>query len=646
MPDWGPIGRQVFERTYAREKEDGTRETFDEVVGRMVNGNLALMPEHVDRGERERLVSYISQLKLQPAGRHWWVSGVPGRQFLFNCHRAGWTDQLADHVEFTFDELMKGGGVGANYSADYMARMHRVRRRVWVLPFVRPDHPDATEVRSEAQEVPGNVSMITCMVEDSREGWVHAMGELCRLSQLAGRDIAMVVDVSDVRPRGSLIRGFGGRASGPGPLVRALSRVAETLRAAVGGRLSGLQCMTIDHDVASCVISGNVRRSARIAVMHWRDPDIMEFIKCKRDGGHWTANVSVEVDDAFWAGILQPDSEAQMILHAVAEGMLTNSEPGLFNSSLSSKGERGDVRCPNPCGEIALQEWENCNLGHVNLALVESDEEARECFGLMTRWLIRATAGDGMSWRQREVVNTNRRIGVGFLGLQEWLWSRHGAMYKEVAFAARIQDSLAGFYRVVELEAMEYSKQIGIPTPIKLTTVAPTGTQAKLAGVTEGMHAVYAKYFLRRVRYADGEAGLLEAAAQGLHVEPDLNQDHTWVVTYPCRDVALDRVPDNRLTQQCDVSVIELLGCQAAVQRHWADNAVSFTANVDEKTTPKELYDALRVVGPRLKGTTVMVEGSYEQAPIERITREQYEAHVTRFDGSDERECVTGCPIR
>ena len=121
---WGPIGQQVYTRTYSREKEDGTKESWEETVRRVVDGNLELVPvKFRKRKEREELFSLMKSFAMMPAGRHLWMTGVPGRQFLFNCHVAGWTGTFSEHFTFTFDELMKGGGVGANYSNRFMHKL-------------------------------------------------------------------------------------------------------------------------------------------------------------------------------------------------------------------------------------------------------------------------------------------------------------------------------------------------------------------------------------------------------------------------------------------------------------------------------------------------------------------------------------------
>lgn len=646
-PAWGPIGRQVYERTYSRTKADGTKETFDETVARMVDGNLGLVSsEFIDDNERDDLIRLITEMKLLPAGRHWWVSGISGSQFLFNCHRAGFTDRLADHCGFTFDELMKGGGVGANYSREYVFRQKPIARNVWVNWVVEAArHPDWNELRALDEDAGWNIhtTRLRYHVEDSREGWTHALEYLCDMAQLEGPDALIIFDVGAVRQRGSAIKGFGGTASGPAPLIKMLQDVATVLRASTGMRLSPLEMMDIDHAIASCVVAGNVRRSARMSMMHWADPDIDAFIHLKESGGHWTTNMSVETDDAFWRDVKVPGT-ARELLTTIATGMLERAEPGIYNSSLASKGESGDVRCSNPCGEIALEEWENCNLGHVNLAATQSDAEVEECLELMARWLLRATFAEGMSWAQRQVVDRNRRIGVGILGFQEWLWTRFHLPYN-CAGTERVEARLVEMQWKVRLAADIYAQVLGVNAPIKCTTVAPTGTTAKMAGVTEGIHPMYAPYFIRRVRYSNDDPQLPELVMLHDH-EPDLMNPNTTVVSFVCRDQMLEHVPENVALGSNDLSIYEMLKVQRTVQRAWADNAVSYTCNIDPTTPVHTVVDALLYNGPVLKGTTVMPEGSYAQAPLERVTKEVYEATANRVQSSSADDCQGACPIR
>ena len=657
MTTWGPQGREVYERTYSRDRADGTKETWEQTVARVVDGNLALVPEWShEPGEREALFDLIHDFKAIPAGRHLWTSGVEGRQFNRNCHRAGWGPKLADHFTFTFDELMKGGGVGANYSNDYLRSLPSINGTVKPMFYINTGHDDYAEVtankslsmshttRPVGKKGVGKADV--WQVEDSREGWVDALGFL--IDSVVDPGFGVVVfDLSLVRPRGSKIRGFGGTASGPGPLADALNRVSDILARRVGEQLRPMDAMEIDHAIASCVIAGNVRRSARMSILHWMDDDIFDFIHCKADHmSHFTTNISVEVDSAFFTALDQDVPHAVRVFNEVTEAMLRNGEPGFFNSDLASIGEYGDIRSTNPCGEIALEEWESCNLGHVNLSAFGNDwQGATRAFRLMSRFLYRATYADLTNERQAAVEDRNRRIGVGFFGYQEWL-GELGIKYSDAPNDLLVRQLLSEFKEAARKGATLLAYTLGSPVPVKFTTVAPTGTIAKMPGTTEGMHPVYSRYYERRVRYASSDEKVI-SLEKDHEVEDCIYTPDTKVVVFHTRDAILDRVPEELVQQADELSVEEMLAGQRLVQTFYADNAVSFTVNVDPETSLSELRNALRRHLPHLKGTTVMPDASRPQSPYTRITRDEYEAATDHEVGVSYDECATGaCPVR
>jgi ribonucleoside-triphosphate reductase len=373
------------------------------------------------------------------------------------------------------------------------------------------------------------------------------------------------------------------------------------------------------------------------------------------------------VDDDFFAKLDAGDSRAADLLYELSRRMLANGEPGVWNYSLSQEGEVDEIIATNPCGEIPLTSFgEPCNLGHVNL-----DEFAPKRPGdqfdlkgavdaakLMTRFLIRATNGDVTDPRSRAVLDRNRRIGVGLLGYQA-AFAKLGIRYSETPDHPYVKHVLRSLKKAIRAEARRYASKLRIPEPIKVTTVAPTGSIAKLPGTTEGIQALYARYFIRRVRFstidADQAEQLAQFKAQGYYVEADEQAPNTVIVEFPTVDPLVAEVealgwPAEIVESQDEISPEDMLRVQAMVQELYADNAVSFTVNVPKDSiTPEALAELMTAYLPRLKGTTLMVDESRAQAPYERLTREQFEAlsgPVTVADSIDE-ECASGaCPIR
>ncbi|AVR76995.1 ribonucleotide reductase [Mycobacterium phage Jabiru] len=674
--NWGPTGELVYNRTYSRTKPDGSRESWPETVERVVDGNLALVDaRYHQEGEREDLIRLMTEFKILPGGRHLWASGVKNAQHLFNCWVSGWTENPSDHFHFTFMRLMEGGGVGANYSNTYLTSYKPLKHELQVHIVCDPEHPDYTDLvaaglLSDQYDPDWDGAFV---IEDSREGWAAALVDLIDTAYrpyISHRN--RVYDVSRVRAAGAKLKTFGGTASGPVPLARMLDSVASILSRLghLNEKLDGISAMEIDHAIAQCVVAGGVRRSARMAMMYWADPQITEFVNCKnKSGEHWTTNISVEVDDHFWEQLRDERKPlhtlARNVMHTLSEGAVHNGEPGMWDSSLSNVGEPNRVVCTNPCGEITLEPWEPCNLGHVNLAAFVKDNgridyiDLVRAHRLITRFLMRATFSPVADPKSREVLDRNRRIGVGHLGVASFLALRN-QRYSEAPKNRNFKDMLRGLAKTVDEAAEDYAHQLRIPVPVKKRTVAPTGTIAKMPGVSEGIHPIFARYFNRRIRFSelDDDQFLTcsQYAADGFHVERDKYAANTWVVTIPTKDTLVQQVVDRYGRDAEDVvesadelSLNEMLAFQAMYQMLWADNAVSFTANVDpDKYTPEDVSDQLKRFSGLIKGSTIFPEKSFEQAPYERITKAEYEAATAKSiaDGVDE-ECASGaCPIR
>jgi adenosylcobalamin-dependent ribonucleoside-triphosphate reductase len=444
----------------------------------------------------------------------------------------------------------------------------------------------------------------------------------------------------------------------------------------VGGLyLDGIAAMEIDHAIAQCVVAGGVRRSARMSIMHWDDEQILEFIRCKDDGtNHWTTNISVEVDDDFWLHAnpqarcvsIKRSDHAQQVLMAMSKGMLFNGEPGFWDSDLSNVGEPNPVVATNPCGEVPLTPWENCNLGHVNLAAFVDDtgrvsyHELYKAHRLITRFLIRATYGDVTDPKQAAVLADNRRIGVGHLGVASFL-ALTKRKYSEAPTDFEFRYLLRALAAEVDDSAQVLCHELRIPVPVKKRTVAPTGTIAKMPGVSEGIHPIFSKYFIRRVRLSTVDPDQVSTAdqyrADGYLVEHDLTAENTVVVSIATKDTLVQQVSDlygpdvaeEYVEAADDLSLYQMLAFQAMYQSLWADNAVSYTANVDpDRYDVYDVADMIVKFGGLLKGATIFPEASIPQSPYERISKETYEAAFAKAvaDGVDE-ECSNGaCPIR
>jgi ribonucleoside-triphosphate reductase len=689
QPNFGPSGQVVFDRSYSRTKPDGTKENWFETTDRVIKGNLGLVYGTPDtwndsvKLEYDMLKEMMDSFQVVPGGRHLWASGVQGRQFLFNCHVSHWNEKITDHFDFTFTRLMEGGGVGTNYSSKYINHYAAPQRELKVHIVCDPTHPDYAKMQ-EAGVLSTEFSHDWAgafHIEDSREGWSAGMCDFIDTYFLEDvKHYDRVYNVTGVREEGRPLVSFGGTASGPLPFAIMMHEINEVInkRVSTGEKLTPIDMMEIDHSMATCVVSGGNRRSARMAMVSWDDPYIFEFINCKQNTGkHWTTNISVVIDDEFTKHLAtempHEDEEyrfdkAHDVYRAAVEGMLRDGEPGFWNYSLSQHGEVAEVVCTNPCGEITLQEWEACILGHVNMdAFAPKPEDTAatsydvasmiKAHQLMTRFLIRASFGDKADPKQVDMVNNNRRIGVGHFGVQGFL-NKLGIKFSNAPKSNFYPDLLGMLYAVVRNEARDYSFQLRIPEPVKVTTVAPTGTIAKLVGATEGIHPTYAKYFLRRIRFStiNQAEKIQEFIDQGYDVEDCMYSANTKVVTFPTKDLLVEQVealgfdPDQIVEAANEISLEDMLAFQAMYQNHYVDNAVSFTVNIPEgKYSVQDTMNTLLRYLPELKGTTIMVDGTRPQAPYERISKMHYNylSGPKSVEDSTDEECSTGaCPIR
>lgn len=697
-PKWGPIGQEVYDRTYSRTLPDGTKEHWAETVRRVVNGNLGYAPEtSMLHGEAIDLFTSIYDFKLIPAGRHLYVTGTKTSGFSRNCWVSGFSGRTSDHFRFLSSRLFEGGGVGSNYSNDLMELTSPLVRKIDLLILCDQEHPDfeavaeaagdRLEVRVATTSSEGDEDFNNIEVPDTREGWSATYARLIDIAQgigmgegigaheaavVDGADQTVIVDVSAIRPAGAELRTFGGTASGPAPLVSACIEVVNTTNAAAGRRLSGLEAMDIDHSIAASVVAGGTRRAARLAAMLWSDEQIFDFIACKSDPSkHWTANISVEVDDVFREALADPShtqhGHAAAVMAAVTEGMVLNGEPGFIDTSFASADEPGSLRICNPCGEVFLATadflgsvgaaGESCNLGSVNLAAFGSDSEAiRDAYRLLARFLYRSTLNAHADPEAGMVEARNRRLGAGFMGLQDWTLS-HGTKLSDLPGDERLLDLLSGYAAAAREAADDLADSLSLPRPVKVTAVAPTGSIAQMPGVTPSLQAVMARYFIRRVRYSDHDPALAELAAAGHKIEDDIYAAATKCVEFVVQDSILGRFPEQLVEQGDEISFAGFMSLVAAIQGSFCGpgvgNAVSSTAAIPQGMDPKELAEGIEAVLGKVKGVTAFPNVSRPQSPYEPITRERFDAYVAEgypvslAGDSNTGECgPAGCPIR
>lgn len=622
---WGEVGYPTFKRTYSRPTEDGKTEEWPDTVDRVVKACNEQLGCNFNEVDQEELRNIMLDLKGTVAGRFLWQLGTKtvdrlGLPSLQNCSFVV-VDEPIRPFTWAFEMLMLGSGVGFNIQREHVYQLPKVKGKVKVE---REDVNDADFI-----------------VPDSREGWVELLDRVLRASFETGEGFTFATHL--IRPKGAKIEGFGGTASGSEDLVWGMIEINKILNAKSGRRLSSVDCLDIMNIIGKIVVAGNVRRSAQIAL---GDHDDIEYLRAKRwDLGNipnWRAmsNNSVVCDDIG------------MLPEEFWDGYKGNGEPyGLINLKASRRmGRTGDTQYPdpdvmgfNPCAEQSLANFETCCLAEVYLPNIDTYEELRKVLRYLYRVNKHSLSIPCSLKETEDIVHRNMRMGIGVTGYLQ---------------ASEEQKSwLDKAYTYLRAYDKEYSAIHGFPTSIKLTTVKPSGTLSLLAGVTPGAHPGYSQYYIRRIRMATDSELTRVARENGYHVEYvrnfDGTEDHsTVVVSFPCS------FPEG--TQfGTDMSAIDQLEVIKRLQLEWSDNSVSVTIYYR-----KEELEGIRwwlhdnYVNTKSVSFLLHSDHGFDQAPLEEITKEQYEemkASVTPITSLDKLSldeieidnCDTGaCPVR
>ena len=413
--------------------------------------------------------------------------------------------------------------------------------------------------------------------------------------------------------------------------------VNRILNERVNDHLTSVDCTDISNLIGKAVVAGNVRRSAELALGDWDDDGFRTMKQDQEQLAHhrWASNNSVVVDG-------KPEQYEQ-----VAHEVIVNGEPGIVDLGLSRgygrliDGYKRDAdpyaEGTNPCGEITLENGEPCNLFEVFPSIAqEQGWPMKQVLALAVRYAKRVTFGS-YDWEvSRNAIHRNRRLGVSLSGIQDWFLSRFGNRCvtgwetvdgkRQPVYDQQIARVLDAMYQQVVQADKEYSAELDCEPSIKLTTVKPSGTVAKLAGVSEGMHFQWSHHYIQRIRFQDDDP-LLEALQKcGYCMEPDVYTKHTMVVEFP---VKASHWQSDEFASAGTVSAEEQLATQAFLQAYWSDNAVSCTVTF-QKREEASLPSILAEFAGKIKSTSLLgyVDGGYKQMPKETIGAAQYEERM------------------
>lgn len=579
----------IAKSRYARYRDDlGRRENWSETVQRYVDYMKNKFPDlEIDWQE---IYDAIFNLEVMPSMRALMTAG----KALDRDNTAGYNCSYlpVDDVK-AFDEamyiLLCGTGVGFSVERQYIQKL--------------PEVPDTLFY-----------SQTTIVVSDSKEGWAKGLRQLIAL--LYSGEIPRW-DLSKIRPAGTRLKTFGGRASGPEPLDELFRYVSDKFRHATGRKLTSLECHDILCKIAEVVVVGGVRRSAMISLSNLSDERMR---KCK-SGNWWEHDVQRAL--ANNSAVYTDRPEMDLFLPEWLSLFQSKSgERGIFNRKASSikAAENGRRKVEgvefgtNPCSEIILRPYQFCNLTEVVVkAYDDYDSLAKKVRIATILGTLQSTLTYFPYLRKIWQKNTEeeRLLGVSLTGvLDNDMMNDNSVNLKQTL--EELRDVAINVNR-------DISTRIGIHPSVAITCVKPSGTVSQLCDSASGLHPRHSRYYIRRVR-ADNKDPLTQfMIQQGIPHEPDFTKpDSTTVFSFPIA------APSGALLRD-DLSATQHFNLWLVYQRHWCEHKPSVTISVKDDEW-LQVGAAVYEHFDEVAGVSFLPfdGGTYRQAPYEAIDELTY----------------------
>jgi len=590
MNNFLPTDYQAFIHTsrYARWLDtDGRRESWSETVGRYID-NVVRKVAAIPGIQASKIEEAILSLDVMPSMRAMMSAGPAldrDNTAGFNCSYLPVDDPKS------FDEamyiLLCGTGVGFSVERQFISKL--------------PEIPELY------------VSETTVVVKDSKEGWAKALRQV--LALLWAGEIPKW-DVSQVRPAGARLKTFGGRASGPAPLVDLFHFAVSTFKTAQGRRLSSMECHDLMCFIGQIVVVGGVRRSAMISLSNLSD-DRMRHAK---SGNWWDGAAHRALANNSVCYTEKPDMETFMRewLSLVES---KSGERGIFNRQASKRqAVKNGRRDPNhefgtnPCSEIILRPYQFCNLTEVVVRATDDIASLEEKVRMAT---ILGTVQSSLTkfpylrkiWQKN--TDEERLLGVSLTGLMD---------NPLMTLKNKGLDKLLEHLKKVAVETNVYwAGVLGIPVSAAITCVKPSGTVSQLVDSSSGIHARHSDYYIRTVR-GDNKDGLTQFMKdQGVPHEPCvMKPDTTTVFSFPINS------PKNSVTRN-DMTAIEQLETWLMYQRHWCEHKPSITCTVLDSEW-LEVGAFVYKHFDEMSGVSFLPHSdhSYQQAPYQEVDKDAY----------------------
>ena len=576
---------------------EGRRETWEETVDRYMG---EIVSDHIDDPELfDEIREAILTRSVMPSMRSMMTAGKAAQRdntCMYNCSYLP-VDDLKSFDEAMFI-LLCGTGVGFSVERQSIAK----------LP-----------------EIPDNMydSDTVVAVQDSKEGWAKALRQVIAL--LFAGEIPRW-DVSKVRPAGSKLKTFGGRASGPAPLESLFRFVIDTVVKAKGRKLSSIECHDIMCKIGEVVVVGGVRRSAMISLSNLSD-DRMRRAKA---GNFWESNAQRSLANNSVAYTEKPDMQSFMReWQSLMES--GTGERGIFNRQASkAQAAKNGRRDPdfefgtNPCSEIILRPYQFCNLTEIVVREEDTTISLERKAQLAT---ILGTIQSSYThfpylrkvWQRN--TEEERLLGVSLTGIMDnpLMTSANKGLEKTL-------EHLRG---IAVATNEKWATELDIPVSAAITCVKPSGTVSQLVNSASGIHPRHSQYYIRTVRADNNDPLTLFMHDEGVPNEPDLMKPQsTTVFSFPMK------APKGCVTRD-DMTAIDQLETWLTYQRHWCEHKPSITVSVREDEW-MEVGAFVYKHFDEMSGVSFLPHSdhTYQQAPYQEITEEFYKEEMLHMPKS------------
>jgi ribonucleoside-triphosphate reductase len=586
----------IHKSRYAKYFDGEGRESWSSTVGRYMDNVVRRVTG--DSSYIDDIEQAILGQEIMPSMRAMMTAGPA----LDRDNTAGYNcSYLPVDDPKSFDEamyiLLCGTGVGFSVERQFISKL--------------PEVPELFESES------------VVVVKDSKEGWAKGFRQV--LALLWAGEIPKW-DVSRVRPAGARLKTFGGRASGPAPLVELFNFAVATFKAAQGRKLSSMECHDLMCFIGQIVVVGGVRRSAMISLSNLSD-DRMRHAKSGQwweNAGHRAlANNSVSYTE-------KPDMETFMRewLSLVES---KSGERGIFNREASKKqAAKFGRRDPNyefgtnPCSEIILRPYQFCNLTECVVRATDSIEDLERKVKLATiLGTIQSTMIKFPYLRKVWQKNTaeERLLGVSMTGIMDnplMTNSNKG-----------LEKTLEHLRSIAVATNAEWAELLGIPASASISCVKPSGTVSQLVDSASGIHARHSPYYIRTVRGDNKDPLTQFMIDQGIPNEPCvMKPDSTVVFSFPVKS------PEQAVTRN-DMTAVEQLELWLTYQRHWCEHKPSVTISVRDAewmAVGAFVYEHF----DEMSGVSFLPHSdhTYQQAPYQDCTKEEYEEMLAKMPSS------------